>query len=73
MVMKAIKSIAINHAILLGCLLLNTMLVLSQQPVSLSGKITDNKSQAIAGATVHLLNSNKLVVTDKDGHLISVI
>lgn len=67
-VMKAIKSIAIKHAILLCCLLMNTMLVFSQQSVSLSGKITDNKSQAIAGATVHLLNSNKLVITDMDGH-----
>ncbi len=66
--MKARRTHAVNHAILVCYFFLKTMLVLSQQPVSLSGKITDNRSQAIAGATVHLLNSNKLAITDQEGH-----
>ena len=65
--MKVKSTGAIKHAILLVCLLAKTILVLSQQSARLSGKITDTKSKAIAGATVHLLNSNKLVMTDEQG------
>src|ERR1051325_8158253 len=65
--MKVKSTSAVKHAALLVCLKAKTILVLSQQSVRLSGKITDIQSKAIAGATVHLLNSNKLVMTDEQG------
>ncbi len=66
--MKARRTNEPNHAILLCCFLLNAMLAFSQQVVNLSGKIKDSKSQAIAVANVRLLNSNKLLITDHEGH-----
>jgi len=37
------------------------------QTISLKGKITDNKGQAIPGASVRIKNSNKVAITDING------
>ncbi|MDX2048640.1 MAG: carboxypeptidase-like regulatory domain-containing protein, partial [Chitinophagaceae bacterium] len=41
---------------------------LSQQSLSLSGKITDKSSSPVQGASVHVLNSNLGAITDAGGH-----
>ncbi|SEO66500.1 TonB-dependent receptor [Mucilaginibacter sp. OK283] len=48
-------------------LLILSIIVKAQTIANLSGTITDEKSQGIAGATVYLLNTNYRTVADKDG------
>lgn len=48
---------------LLGC-----MIGYSQQTITLSGKINDDKSNAVAGASVSILNTHSGTVSDKQGN-----
>src|SRR5690349_21613369 len=42
----------------------------AQNVVSLQGTVTDNNSHAVAGAVVHVLNTNLQTTTDADGRFI---
>jgi iron complex outermembrane receptor protein len=48
-------------------LLLLCISVKSQTPATLSGTVTDDKSQVIAGASIYLLNTNYHTIADKSG------
>ena len=56
--------------IVLFFLLLGSLFNLLNAQVKLSGKVTDAKSNAIAGASVHLLNTNDGVVSNADGNFV---
>src|SRR6476620_5237322 len=42
--------------------------LLAQKNISLTGKITDMASNPVASATVHVLNTNVTVLSDKQGN-----
>lgn len=68
--MKENRSTAMKFAIMISCLLLNGIMVLSQQEIILSGKITGTSSNSIIGASVHLLNTNSIAITNDEGRFV---
>ncbi len=48
-------------------LLLQAGLLFSQQPSSISGQVTDSRSNSIPNVSVYILNTDYATITDKDG------
>jgi iron complex outermembrane recepter protein len=61
---------SIKKSITLLLFVLINYSVFAQHATSITGKVTDNKSNPVADATVHLLNTNTAVFTDDQGNFI---
>jgi len=67
---KNLKITSMKREFFLITLVLSVVVNVSFAQVNINGKITDEKSEPVKSASVHLLNTNKGVVSDEQGNFI---
>src|SRR3982751_6268725 len=65
--MKSNVTACLRFLVFFFCLFCIILPAISQQQTALSGKVTDARSQPVANATIHILNTNKQIITGQDG------
>lgn len=68
--MKEKNKTAIKFTMMIAWLMLKSFIVMSQQEIDLSGKITSTTSKSLTGATIHILNTNKSAITNDEGRFV---